>query len=117
MRKRKRGRKFSRKRDQRRALLKNLGSALVLREKIKTSEAKAKELRSFIDRSVTHAKKNDALYARRILARRFPPRVAKKLMSEIGPRYKTRKGGYTRITKLVPRTRDSARMAVIEFVK
>lgn len=117
MKKRKKGRKLSLKRDQRRALLKSLGSALVLHEKIVTTEAKARELRPFIERSVTHAKRADTLHARRLLAKHFTDRVAKKLVVEIGPRYQTRKGGYTRIMKLVPRTRDSARMAVIEFVE
>lgn len=117
MRKHKRGRKLSRKTGQRRALLKSLGSALILREKITTTEAKAKELRPFIERSITYAKKHDKVHARRLLAKYYADRVAKKLMNEIGPRYQSRIGGYTRIVKLEHRVRDSARMAVIELVE
>jgi len=117
MKKRKKGRTLSLKRDQRRALLKSLGSALILHEKITTTEAKAKELRPFIERMVTYAKKEDKLHARRLLAKYFVDKVSKKMMTDIGPGYKSRAGGYTRIIKLAPRVRDAAKMAVIEFVK
>lgn len=98
-------------------MLRGLGSALILHEKITTTEAKAKELRPFVERSITYAKKQDKIHARRLLAKYYTNSVAKKLMSEIGPRYESRKGGYTRIVKLGPRVRDSARMAVIELVE
>ncbi len=116
MRKLKKGRKLSRKRDQRKALLKNLGGQLVMKEKIKTTEAKAKELSVFIEKKITKAKKGD-LPTRRGLARFFTPVALKKIMGEIGPRYKEKKGGYTRITKLVPRKDDGAEMAYIELIK
>ncbi len=115
MRKRKKGRKLSRKRDQRRALLKSLARSLILHEKIKTTEAKAKELRPFIEKFITRAKQ-DSVHTRRILARTFEPSIVKKLVEEIAPRYKERQGGYTRIIKLEPRRRDSAKMAIIELV-
>ncbi len=108
-------RRFNRKKDQRRALLLSLARALVLKEKIETTEAKAKELRSFAEKLITRSKE-DTLYNRRILARGLSEDVAKKLIKEIGPRYKDRSGGYTRIMKLGQRQEDGARMAVIELV-
>jgi len=117
MRKRKKGRKLSRKKDQRNALLKSLSRALILKEKIRTTEAKAKELRSFIEKQVTLAKKSDTLCARRLLAKNFSAKVVKKMVDEIAPRYKTRPGGYTRIIKLGSRKSNGAKMAQIEFVK
>lgn len=115
MRKRKKGRKLSRKRNQRRALLKILGNNLLLKEKVKTSEAKAKELKVFIEKQINRAKICD-LHSRRLLARFFPPKTVKKLIKEIAPRYKERKGGYTRIIKLGPRNIDGAKMAIIELI-
>ncbi len=116
MRKRKKGRKLSRKLNQRKALLKSLAGALILKEKIKTTEAKAKEVARFVEKIIGLAKKGD-LASRRILGRFFPPQLVKKLISEIGPRYKERRGGYTRIIKLGPRKSDGAKMAIIELVK
>lgn len=116
MRKRKEGRKLGRERDQRRALLKSLARSLILEEKIKTTEAKAKELRPFVEKFITRAKIGD-LVSRRLLSKFFSNEVVKKLVDEMGPRYKTRKGGYTRIIKLGPRKTDSAKMAIIELVE
>ncbi|MDI6591376.1 MAG: 50S ribosomal protein L17 [Patescibacteria group bacterium] len=116
MRKRKKGRKLSKKRDQRKALLKSLAISLLLKEKIKTTEAKAKETQSFIEKFITKAKKGD-LASRRFLARFFSKDIVKKLINEIAPRYKERKGGYTRIIKLGPRKTDGAKMAIIELIK
>ena len=117
MKKLQKGRKLSRKRGQRRALLRGLASALILHERIRTTEAKAKEVRPLVERMITYTHKNNALHARRLLAKYTTDDVAKKLLNEIGPRYKERKGGYTRIIKMVPRERDAARMAIIELVK
>lgn len=116
MKKRKRGRKLSRKRDQRKALLKTLASALILNEKIRTTEAKAKEVSRFVEKFITWAKKRD-LASRRHLVNFFSPQIIKKLISEIGPRYKERSGGYTRIIRLGPRKSDGAKIAIIELVK
>ncbi len=116
MQKRKLGRKLSRKKDQRKALLKGLASALILNEKIRTTEAKAKEVRPRVEKFITQAQKGD-LSSRRLLARFFSPKIVTKLLKEIGPRYKERKGGYTRIIKLGPRKTDGARMAIIELIK
>ncbi|MBM3250840.1 MAG: 50S ribosomal protein L17 [Candidatus Nealsonbacteria bacterium] len=115
MRKLKKGRKLSRERNQRRALLKLLAANLFLREKIRTTEAKARELSPFAERFITRAKKGD-LNSRRILLRYLPKNLVKKLVDQIGPRYKNRKGGYTRIIKLGPRKSDGAKMTIIELV-
>ena len=116
MRKRKKGRKLSRRRDQRRWLLKSLMRNLVLQEKIKTTEAKAKEVSGFLEKLITKAKKGD-LSSRRLLLGFFCQRSLKKLTEELAPRYKERKGGYTRIIKLGPRKTDGAKMVFIELLK
>jgi len=109
--------------------LKSLASALLLKEKIKTTEAKAKEVSSFVEKQINLARQSFAeqnlggqakivnLRIRRILGRHFSPQIVKKLINEVGPRYKERKGGYTRIIKLGPRKSNGARMAIIELVK
>lgn len=116
MQKRKKGRKLSRKRDQRKALLKSIASSLVLKEKIEVTEAKAKEVSRFLEKQISRARVGN-LHSCRMLSKFFSPQIVKKLISEIGPRYKERKGGYIRIIKLGPRKSDGARMAVIELVK
>jgi large subunit ribosomal protein L17 len=108
-------RKLSRKRDQRKALLRSLAENLFLKEKIVTSEAKAKELRRFSERLIEKAKAGD-LASKRYLAKFFKRNLVKKI-SEISQRYKERKGGYTRILKLGPRKSDGAKMAQIELIK
>ena len=116
MRKRKKGRRLSKKRNQRKALLKSLASALILKEKVKTTEAKAKEVSPFLEKQISRAKIGN-LVSRRLLANFFSPQIVKKLVNEIGPRYKERKGGYTRIIKLGLRKSNGAKMAVIELVE
>ncbi|MDP2641751.1 MAG: 50S ribosomal protein L17 [bacterium] len=109
-------RKFGRKRNQRVALLRSLAESLVLKGKIKTTEAKAKELRPYAEKLVTLGKKQ-TLASRRTLESRIGMRAAKKIAGELSPVYKERAGGYTRITKMMPRKTDGSPMAVIEFVK
>ena len=116
MRKIKKGRKFSRKRDQRKALLKTLASALILNNRIRTTEEKAKETCRYIEKFITKAKKGD-LNSRRLLAKNFSPKIVKKLIDEIAPLYQERKGGYTRIIKLGRRKSDGAKLAMIELIK
>ncbi|MCH8741463.1 50S ribosomal protein L17 [Patescibacteria group bacterium] len=116
MRKRKKGRKLGRERDQRRALLKSLASEIFLKEKIKTTTAKAKEVKGFVEKSITRAKKGD-LHSRRLLLRFFSSKIVKKLIEDLAPKYKGRKGGYTRIIKLGPRKSDGAKMAIIELIE
>ena len=110
------GRKLSRKRDQRKALLRALMSALFLKERMQTTEAKARETSVMAERMITRAKIGN-LNSRRLLARLFSPKIVKKLVEDIAPRYKERKGGYTRIIKLGPRKSDGAKMAIIELIK
>ncbi len=126
MRKRKIGRKFSRERDQRRAFLKSLAANLILKEKIRTTVSRAKETSRFVEKLISQTinsgqaqteAKEKLVTKRRLLAKLFSPTVNKKLFQEIGPRYKERKGGYTRVTKLGPRKSDGAAMAVIELRK
>ena len=109
-------RKFGRTTDQRRAFLKSLAANLVLKEKIKTTEARAKEMRSLVERLISYGKKND-LASRRAIAAVLPSSAAKKVYKEIAPRFVERKGGYTRVTKLGQRMSDGAKMAFIEFMK
>ncbi|KKP32886.1 MAG: 50S ribosomal protein L17 [Candidatus Staskawiczbacteria bacterium RIFOXYB2_FULL_32_9] len=116
MRKRNRGRILSRTKDQREALLRTLATSLFLHEKIKTTEAKAKELRMSAEKFITRAKDNK-ISNRRIIAKDLSPKITKKLVEEIAPRYLQRQGGYTRIIKLGPRPSDGALMAIIELVK
>ncbi len=116
MHKRIKRRKLNRTADKRKAFLKIASSALLLKEKIKTTEAKAKEIQNFTEKQITLAKTGN-LAARRLSAKLFPPKIVKKLIQDLAPRYKERKGGYTRIIKLGPRKNDGAKMAIIELVK
>ncbi|MEK7482312.1 MAG: 50S ribosomal protein L17 [Patescibacteria group bacterium] len=116
MNKLKQGRKFSRKTGERKAMLKTLAGSVLLKEKVKTTEAKAKEARSLVEKAITSSKKG-GLVTRRLLAKSLCAKAAEKLVKELGPRYKDRQGGYTRITKLGPRKIDGARMAIIELIK
>jgi large subunit ribosomal protein L17 len=108
---------FGRETGQRNALLKSLALALVTHEQIMTTEAKAKELRPFIEKMVTRSKADTVSNRRLISARLGSESGMKKLFTQIGPSYKTRNGGYTRVVKLPARKSDSAAMAVIQFVK
>jgi large subunit ribosomal protein L17 len=109
-------RKFGRPANQRKALLKSLAYSLVIKEKIKTTEAKAKELRPFVEKLITFGKKG-TLASRRELDARVGSIAAKKIATKLSPDYMDRKGGYTRITKMIRRASDGAPMAVIELVK
>ncbi|MBI3633123.1 MAG: 50S ribosomal protein L17 [Candidatus Vogelbacteria bacterium] len=109
-------RKFGRQTDQRRSLLRSLAENLIVRGKILTTEAKAKELRPFIEKLVTKGR-DGALASRRALVSRLGnPVVVKKLVDDISKKYLERKGGYTRIVKMGQRKGDASEMALIEFV-
>ena len=108
--------------DQRKALLRDLVTDIIINERIVTTEAKAKELKKLADKMITVANEG-TLASRRQAAEtvRFEDvkegqNALQKLFSELGPRYQDRKGGYTRIIKTVPRRGDAAAMAIIEFV-
>ncbi|MBU0611983.1 50S ribosomal protein L17 [Patescibacteria group bacterium] len=110
-------RKFGREKNQRNALVRSLALSLIVREKIKTTEPKAKELKPFIEKLITQAKKGD-LATRRIVLSKLSNRAreTKKLFDVIASRYIDRKGGYTRVLKLGVRKSDGAKMAIIEFI-
>lgn len=111
------GRRFNRTQSHRKAMLANLAISLVEHEQIVTTLPKAKDLRPIVEKLVTIAKKGD-LAARRQLASELQNNeiAAKKLFDVLGPRYKARAGGYTRVLKAGFRHGDSAAVAVIEFV-
>ncbi|MDD5710633.1 MAG: 50S ribosomal protein L17 [Candidatus Colwellbacteria bacterium] len=112
----KQGRKFGLKTGQRRSFLRILVHNLVMKGSIKTTEARAKEIRPRVEKLVTIAKKND-LAALKLLSERLPKTSAYKLYHEVAPRYQGRKGGYLRIKKVADRRkRDGVSQVVIEFV-
>ncbi|MEE8465121.1 MAG: 50S ribosomal protein L17 [Dehalococcoidia bacterium] len=110
------GRKLSRYRDQRVALLRGLVSELITHERITTTLAKAKETRVMAEKLITHGKKGSLHHRRLALAQVPNTRVVKKVFDDVAIRYADRAGGYTRIMKLGPRNGDSALMAIIELV-
>ena len=110
------GRKLSRYKDHRKALLRGLTVDLIQHERITTTLAKAKETRVMAEKLITHGKKG-TLHNRRVALSQVPNKKAvAKVFDELGPRYAERPGGYTRIIKLGPRQGDGASMAVIELV-
>ena len=111
-------RKFGREKNGYNALMRSLARSLIRDEAIVTTEAKAKELRPYVEELVTKAMKGD-LATKRIISSKLgnDPKIAKKLIEEIAPQYTNRKGGYTRITKLPIRIKDAAKMAQISLVK
>lgn len=117
MRHRKAGRQLRRTSEQKLALMRSLATSLIVHESIETTEAKAKELRPFVERLITKAKEG-TLHARRLAGRHVQQRAAAdKLFKEIGPRYAQRPGGYTRILKTRHRKGDGAEMARIELIE
>jgi large subunit ribosomal protein L17 len=110
------GRKLGRKTAHRKALMSNLASALIKHKKIKTTDAKAKELRMFVEPLVTFAKKGDIHSRRQVLKKIRHKTVVRELFDTVGPAFSTRDGGDTRITKLGFRDNDCAPMSIIEFV-
>ena len=115
-------RKLGRTADHRKALLRNLATEVIVKGKIETTEMKAKELRSVVDKMITIAKKNDLNAKRQAAAyiRNVETKDGKTAMqilfNELAPKYADRKGGYTRVTKLGNRRGDNAPMAAIELV-
>ncbi|MBH09209.1 MAG: 50S ribosomal protein L17 [Candidatus Marinimicrobia bacterium] len=116
MRHKKNGRKLGRKSSSRKALMASLASALILHKRIKTTDAKAKELRKYIEPLVTFAKKGDLHSRRQVLKKIYHKQIIRELFDTVGPTYSDRNGGYTRITKLGFRDNDCAPISLIEFV-
>jgi large subunit ribosomal protein L17 len=109
-------RKLGRTSAHRAALLKNLSIALIENGKIETTLPKAKELRSYVEKLVTAARKGDANAHRAVFAALQDKEATKKLMNEVAPQFAERNGGYTRIVKTRIRRGDATTMAFIEFV-
>ena len=116
MRHNKTGRKLGRKTAHRKALMSNLASALITNKKIKTTDAKAKELRKYIEPLVTFARKGDLHSRRQVLKKIRHKSIVRELFNNIGPTFSNRNGGYTRIIKLGFRDNDCAPVSMIEFV-
>ncbi len=100
----------------RKALFRGLATSLVLKEKIKTTESKAKAIRPIIEKFVTVSKVNTLATRRKLIAYFYDEKAVNKLLDKIGPKYQERQGGYTRIIKLPERKGDNAKVAIIEFV-
>lgn len=97
-------------------MFRNLATSLVVSEKLTTTEAKAKSLRPIVERLVTRGRESTLTNRRFLMSYLMTEKATLKVLNDLGVRYKTRKGGYTRITKLMPRKGDGAKMARIEFV-
>lgn len=116
MRHRKKVKKLGRTASHRRALLRNLAAQIIQHHQVKTTLAKAKAARSFIERLITYGKKN-TVHARRLAFKHLQNRtLVKRLFDEIAPTYADRNGGYTRVIKLGQRRGDGAEMAILQLV-
>ena len=113
------GRKLNRTASHRHALLSNLSCSLVKHKQIVTTLPKAKELRKFVERLVTYAKRGD-VHGRRLIMKKIKGNLKKEisniLIHDIAPNYQDKSGGYTRIIKLSNRKNDNAKLSIIEFV-
>jgi len=116
MRHQKKGRKLGTDASHTDAILKNLATALFINERIKTTEAKAKEVRSLVEGIITWGKKGDVHSRRLAMAKLGDKELVHKVFADIAPRFENRNGGYTRILKLGPRKGDSAPMVIMELV-
>ena len=117
MRHQKKGRKFGREADHRKAMLNNLTISLLTHGRIETTIAKAKEMRSLTERIITYAKRGTLHDKRLAFSVLHNHQLVKKVFDEIGPKYINRNGGYTRIIKTRFRRGDCAPMAIIELVE
>ncbi|OGF27025.1 50S ribosomal protein L17 [Candidatus Falkowbacteria bacterium RIFOXYC2_FULL_47_12] len=108
--------KLDRKKGPREMMLRNLAASVIMYEKVKTTEAKAKVVRSVVERAITASKQNNLTARRRLLALLPQKKAVKKLMEVLNEKYKGRKGGYTRTVKLGTRQGDGARIVQIELV-
>lgn len=116
MRHRKKGKKLGRNKDQRRLLLKNLSADLILKEKIKTTEAKAKFTKPYLEKVITLAKNKNRQTKQRLHSLITNQEAEKKLLNTLGPKYKDRKGGYARILKINERAGDKGQLVLFELV-
>ena len=119
MRHQKKGRKLNRTASHRKALFSNLAASLVIHKKIRTTEAKGKELRAYVEKLVTYAKRGD-IHGRRLIQKKISGKrgkeIANILIHDIAPAFTDRQGGYTRLIKLNNRKNDNAPVSLVEFV-
>ena len=108
--------KLGRTASHRKAMLSNMMTSLFAYERITTTQTRAKELKRTAERVITFAKQGDLHARRRVLRVIEDKQVVAKLFDELGPRYKSRNGGYTRVVKLGPRRGDGAFMSIVELV-
>ncbi|MAG11336.1 MAG: 50S ribosomal protein L17 [Parcubacteria group bacterium] len=107
---------FGRKKAPREAMLRNLAQSVVLYEKVTTTQAKAKAIRPIVEKLITRGSEPTLANRRQLMKYLYDEKAVNKILEVLGPKYKERPGGYTRITKLSNRLGDNAPMAVIEFV-
>lgn len=117
MRHNKSGKRLGRNSSHRTAMLRNMVTSLIEHEKITTTDARAKELRKLVDRMITLGKRGDLHARRQALSVMRDSKVVAKLFEQVGPRFKERPGGYTRIIKLGVRAGDNAPLSIIELVE
>lgn len=110
------GRKLGRDKAHRELMFRNLATSVILHEKVKTTLPKAKEIRPIVEKLITTAKKGDVNAIRKLNAYLLDKNATEKMITELGPLYQKRNGGYTRITKLGFRSSDAAEMAQIELL-
>jgi large subunit ribosomal protein L17 len=110
------GRQLSRNSSHRHALMRNMSVSLLRHETIRTTIPKAKELRRVVEPLITLAKKDDEANRRLAFSRLRDSAVVEKLFTDLGPRFKARPGGYTRILRMLPRPGDNAEMALMQLV-
>lgn len=116
MRHRNKGKILDRKIAPRQALLRNLATSIIIYEKVKTTKAKAKVVKPMVEKLITIAKINNLTTRRKLLETLYHKKAVNKALEVLGPRYKERKGGYTRIINIGPRKGDGAEIVQIEFV-
>src|ERR1700752_4255804 len=110
------GRQLSRNSAHRHAVMRNMSVSVLRHETIRTTAPKAKELRRVVEPLITLAKKDDEANRRLAFSRLRDNEVVEKLFTDLGPRFKNRPGGYTRILRMLPRAGDSAEMALMQLV-
>ncbi|MFA5644005.1 MAG: 50S ribosomal protein L17 [Patescibacteria group bacterium] len=108
--------KLDRKKEPRELMLRNLASSIIIYEKVKTSEAKAKAVKPLVEKVITMSKKGDLTARRNLIRILLQPQAIKKSMEVLGDRYKDRSGGYCRIIKIGARQGDGAQIVQIELV-
>lgn len=116
MRHRKKGTILGREKAPREALLRNLAASVILYEKVKTTQAKAKAVKPLVEKAITSGKKPTLASRRKLMGFFYTEHPVKKIFEVLGPRYQSRSGGYTRITKIGSRKNDGADMVQIELV-